>query len=126
MLQISKFYLINIQAIQWAKSGVGEKAKEKSEFDEGKILRSKLGPALHLIRFSTMSAKEFAESVGQFRNKNKFKFMSRNKIFHFSSIWGTYCRREFGRHVNFHWTETSWRADRQNKFAERKRRQVNN
>ena len=69
-------FILNIQAIRWAKSGIDEEAKEKSELAEGKILRSKLGAALHLIRFSTMSAKEFFEFVGKKNTKSIFNFYS--------------------------------------------------
>lgn len=59
------------QAVAWAKSLIKkDKNKEKiSGLNEGETLRSKLGEALHRIRFATMSEKEFAEFVGNKINK---------------------------------------------------------
>ena len=60
----SKYQTALLQVVGWAKA-----ACEKSGDDpnDGKNIRSKLGTALHLIRFPAMSAQEFADIVGQFK-----------------------------------------------------------
>ena len=71
--------------MQWAKSDDDEEAKKKSVLEKGKNIRAKLGAALHRIRFSTMSAKEFADFVGLSRNK----ITAMQLLNFFSSVWRT-------------------------------------
>lgn len=54
---------IIFQAVSWAKSACND---EDEDSDDGKILRAKLGTALHLIRFTTLSMNEFGKFVGLF------------------------------------------------------------
>ena len=67
-----------------AKSITDEETRDKSEFDAGKILRSKLGTVLHHILFAAMSAKEFFEFVGK---KNTKIFIT--LLMYFRSNWRT-------------------------------------
>ena len=49
--------------VRWAKFACEKTGKDPND---GKSIRSKLGTAVHLIRFPAMSTKEIADFVGMF------------------------------------------------------------